>query len=190
MESTFTERKALKEYVAWIREERRRLGDEYWKAIERIRELDANAEVNNVSVETVDRLAEVINRQNEVIERLNDLMPKIPVEVAVKQLQNITGNVTVTEDQLVKAKVMEEAINYKERKAIRKGRTNLDIKSLSYDVVNYLNEQGRPVKMAEIAEYLKEIGAKVANPTNLMKSIMSYQVKVERVMKGYYQIKK
>lgn len=188
MREIYTERQALQEYIEWIKDERRRLSGEYWKAIERLRELDSKVEATEGS-EVVNKLVSVVERQNEVVSKLNEVMPHVPANVVAEYWEkNISKEVTYTEEV---AAAMTDEIEFEKDKAERqapvKRSKKQDIKTLSYEIASFIKEQGVPVRTAQIREHFEGKGYRLANPTAMMNKVMEYHDKVERVSRGFYQ---
>lgn len=195
MSETYTERKALKEYIEWIREERRKLSDEYWKSIERLRELDEKAEQDLKEYpEVIDKLVHVIEKQTITVRKMNEQIPQVPLEEAVKQF-----NVTHAGDEGIESfnekyptitqldREIERQKDADERNSKLKRRKQQDGREIANEIVSYLKASGQPVKMKEVTKYLEEKGYKISNPTIAMNTTMMYESRVERVTKGYYQ---
>lgn len=177
----FNERKALQEHIQYLREERRRLGDEIWKAHERLKQLDEAAQH-----------PEVLEKMYNTVERLEKLLPTMN---AVQTIENseLPSNLILDTPEEMEAKISNYEIELEKEKVFRASRmkkgTQTDVKELAVVILNYLKERGIPVKTSEIRGYLEEHGITHKNMTNTMNQVMNYQPKIERVSKGYYQVK-
>ena len=166
--SIFTERQALKEYTEWLREERRRLGQEYWKAMERLRTLDEQQNVLSESEEIIDKLSEAIS--------LFSNSKSKPKTVTLKQIEKENP-------------ISPQDIEREKDRAFKKRRRNNDISVVAKMVLIYLKEKGVPVSLKEIDEFLKSNEVFVANPTSTMNKVRVYEPSVEKASRGYYQSK-
>lgn len=189
MNSIYTERKALQEHIEWIREERRRLSDEYWRAIERLRELDNKLADEGVS-ELVDKLFIVAERQNDAVNDLANLIPSIPVEEVVKYWKELNGN---SEPEDIIEKVKNEEIERQKdiddsNRPVKRSKRQ-DSKIMTSEIASFLKSEGVPVNTASIKSHLEEKGYTVNNPTNVIVRAMEQNDKIERVSRGFYQYK-
>lgn len=162
----YNERMAIREYTKWIREERRFLAEEYWRAIERLRELDKNQPIQAEQPKQEQRLTKEEAQEN------------------IKHLKKFFGNFETN----VPAKLIEEERDRAVRQAVIKVRKKADTRIIETIVVRFLKEAGKPVRTKDINDLLKEEGYDLANPTETMNRVMSYNPKIERVGRGYYQI--
>jgi len=192
METLFTERKALKEYMDWIKEERRRLTDEYWKALNELKNLDEKLEKSlDGPSDTIDRLLNLTESQKESVDNLSKLIPSIPVEVAIDHWKEM--NDTHVSDEPVNEfftnRQVEEEKEKDEKTQPVKIKKRTDVRTLAFEVANYLKEQGVPVKMGKICEFMETKAHKIHNPTSMMVQVMNYEPRIERAKKGFYQYK-
>lgn len=190
METLFTERKALKEYMDWIKEERRRLTDEYWKALNELKNLDEKLEKSlNGPSDTIDRLLNLTESQKESVDNLSKLIPSIPVEVAIDHWKKM--NDAHVDDEPVNKfftnRQVEEEKEKDEKTQPVKRRKRIDVRTLAFEVANYLKEQGVPIKMSKIHEFMETKVYKIHNPTSMMVQVMNYEPRIERAKRGFYQ---
>src|SRR5690606_13197997 len=130
MNKLYNEREALKDYIEWIKDERRRLAEEYWNALSRLRELDEKLENDlRSSPEIFDKLLGMIESQKETVDKLSNVIPKVPVETAVEHLkQSVT---TTYNEERISIKQIEEEKDREE--FLNPRRRNNDIKTLTYE---------------------------------------------------------
>lgn len=189
MSEMLTERKALQDYIEWLKDERRRLGEEYWSAIERLRVLDQEVQTDISSIDMVNDLSKLIKMQTETVNKLGNLIPSIPVETIVESWSE-TERVSIETEKnysKISPKQMEQEKDREDFSATIKRRNN-SIKNLSSDVSTFLEGAGAPVKMAEIENYVLQKGYnKFSNPSDIMNKIMNYNPRIERAYRGYYQ---
>jgi hypothetical protein len=181
----YTEREALKEYIEYIREERKRLGEEYWKAIQRLKEIDSNHSPDQLPSDILSKLIEVVEKQNSTVEKLNEIIPPVPVEAVVELFHNETTTTTskISTDKIEREKEKDEYFQ-----PIKK-QTRTSRKDLANRIGSFLKEMERPAQAKEIKEFLEEEGYKFQNISEVMRSTMEYNSRVDRAMRGYYQYK-
>jgi hypothetical protein len=181
----YTEREALKEYIEFIKEERRKLGEEYWKAIQRLKEIDSSiANSNEMPADILSKLVEVVSNQNQTVEKLNQIIPPVPVEAVIEFYQSETTTTSkISVDQIEREKEKDEHFQ-----PVKKA-NRVDRKDLAYKIAGFLKEMERPVQSKEIKGFLEEEGFKFQNVSEVMKTSMEHHQRIDRAMRGYYQYK-
>lgn len=179
----YTERKALEDHIKWIKEERRKLAEEYWKSVERLRELDSQLS-NEGQNELVEKLMTMIELQSETIGLMKDKIPHVPIETVVEQWKQENKEKVETKKLIPESEIAEA--KYRENKK-RIGK-RLDYTVVAKEIEHFIKETGRPVQTKEITIYLNEKGIKLSNPTSTLNRVMELNEKIERVYKGYYQL--
>lgn len=182
----YTERTALRDYITWIQSERRRLGEEYWRVIERLKNLDKQMENHTeTSSELMNKLIEMNEKQTEVVGKLGELVPSVPANVVAEFWEeNISKQTTyskVSTKQIEKQRDIEDQFS-----TIKRKRRN-NIKELSTDVVAYLKESGAPVQVSKVEKFLVSKGYNIANSASVLSQAMSYDNRIERPLRGFYQ---
>lgn len=184
MNDFYSERKALKDYISYIREERRRLSDEYWKSLARLRELDEKAEKAGQS-DLVVTLLKVIEDQKQTVERLTELVaiesPKLSILDVINQFDE--------KKEIIEKQKIEEMKDLDEMTKPVKDRKRMNFKILEGYVASFLKEKGIPVSLKEIKNFLEQsYSYKVVNMSATMNQILELSgTKIERVGRGYYQ---
>lgn len=179
MDPVYTERKALKDYIDWIKEERRRLSDEYWNAVERLRELD-----------DVDRKEQPIDLNEKLFDTINTLskmIPSVPVEKVVSELKTDLS-VPTTKNEIVSYTDIDDQRQRDKKRSgtVRKSRINYDM--LTNEIINFMDEKGIPVNLSTITKHLVSKGLTLSNPTIMMNKAMEVNHKIQRISKGVYQL--
>lgn len=160
----YSERTFLKERADAIKLERRALTDEYWKIQERLRALDEQ-EFSLIDTESV------VQNLTVIVDRLlSYTAPPAPTHIEIPPVQ----------PEPVKA--VQPAVpdgtkhTYaREAEAIEK-------------VIEFLKEQGAPVRNNVIARHLKETyGWEWNNFTGTMNRFMERDSRITRAYRGYYQ---
>lgn len=184
----YTERQALKEYVSFLKEERVRISSEYWQALERLKQLDEKLNAQHEPSELVVKMLEVIEKQNDTIDQLKLLIPSVSIEQAIQNIKHVEV-VEAVQEVAVSTQHIEQQKEADEKKSIMKRKKKSDMRSLAYELANFLKNKGTPVKMAHIVEHMRTLNnfRVPKNPTNTMNQIITYEPKIERIGKGYYQ---
>jgi hypothetical protein len=176
----FTERKALEDYIEWLREERRRLGEEYWKAIERLKQLDQDLTAEGSS-ELVGKLMVMIEDQTKTVDRLRQMVPSVPAQAAIdlfkKEADNIINKVEIQKER-----------DKEESSAPVKRAKRQDRKQMAQEIKAYLKSKGVPVKSQKIKQYLESKGYKVNNITVLIQTAQEHEPQIKKATFGYYQV--
>jgi hypothetical protein len=190
---TFNERKAIEEYIEYLkkdndritamyREQREKNMLEYKEAIKRIRVLDEiDRQIEKPAVQAVEEekttvtagiqplsLQEAIEQYNK--ERELESKDK-PFEYNSQAEQRRTQQYAET--------------NRKNKRAKR-----IDTSVVAKDIASFLKERGVPTKANEITKHLRELGYKLNNPYLVLKRVKEYDPKVEMVTKGFYQYRR
>lgn len=161
----FTERTFLKDRAEAIKAERRALTDEYWKIQERLKELDGQ-ELKSIDTESVmQNLITIVDRlmaQTAPAVKEPIIPPATPEPEPVKQaVQNAVKSVKHTK--------RDDVINV---------------------IVEFLKEQGTPVKGMVIERYLKnKYGWEWNNFTGTMNGFIRRDSRIHRVYRGFYGYK-
>jgi len=183
----YTERKALEEHIMWIREERRKLSDEYWRAIAHLRELDNKLNEGGPS-ELTEKLAKMVEEQGNTINELKNLVPKVPVEVAVEQFKKLKEEESVTiEEPKIPNVQIESQKDFDDRNRSVKRRTHQDNTAIAHEIASYLKETGIPTRTIDIQNHMEQKGYILNNPTNYVNRAMEINKRIERVSWGFYQ---
>lgn len=186
----YTERKAIQEEIAWIREERRRLHDRYFELLDRLKVLDER------EVESVDP-TEVISRLMDITDTLSELVPKVPVQNLIHHLKDNYDTSAVEQGSDEDNSGEKGAISSKELllqkmrdDSLHKGRGNVKYKYQVELVVDIMKELGRPAQLYELKQIMEDRHSIVwSNPTNAMISISKYEPRLEKIGYGTYQLK-
>jgi hypothetical protein len=187
----FTERYAIEQRMREIREERRELQQEYYKLMDRLRELD-DRDVHGYDVQTI------MMKLGEAVSHLSQLVPSVPVEVAVEEFRkkiNRESNYEEQEEQdeptletnLVKENVQkavqESILNTKSTKK------HADIRQIASQVRGILQEANEPVKTGDIEKKIyEEYGLKWANFSVVMKQVRDIDPRIQKSNKaGFHE---
>lgn len=194
--AVFTERQAIQQRMAEIREERRELGNEYYRLMDRLRDLDTQEK------EAIDSEA-VVGSLAEAVKTLRDLIPFIPADALIKQVAQLVKEneieITVEEEeqkpQVAPAHVIShqqqmDAEKHLTEKPRRVGRVKSD--DLNRMIVDVLKDRGVPMKLEDIRQAVEEqVGYEFNGGTfhNRLNNLMISNSRVEKPMRGYYQYK-
>lgn len=170
----FNEREAIREYLVWIREERRKLSDDYWKGIERLRELDSLE--REIEKETELAINETKQEELTLIQAIEKASREYGVRI---ESENKANKVDAKDIELLKEK--------DDNNLVIKKRKNNDIQLIANEVATYLKERGIPTSTKEIHSYLESKGYKISNTTSTINRVIIYQPKIERISRGFYQ---
>lgn len=179
MEEIYTERIALKEYISFIREERRRLSDEYWKSIERLRQLDERI-VPEDKNELINTLLSMISEQNKTVDNLRSLLsPHESVKPEIPVLEK--------ENKIVDKIIEEQKIIDSNSNRMKPVYGDLDI--ISRVISSFLKDK-EYATLKEIEQHLIESkNYKVINFSNTMNRILEVNPKIYRLKRGFYAYK-
>jgi hypothetical protein len=194
--AVFTERQAIQQRMTEIREERRELGNEYYRLMDRLRELDTQEK------EAVD-IDGVVGSLTEAIKTLQSLVPHIPADALIKQVAQMVneggvGIIEETEEQkpqvapahVISHQQQRDAEKHLTEKPRRVGKLKSD--DLNQMIIDVMKDKGVPMKLADIQTAVEEkVGYEINGGTfhNRMNNIMISNSKVEKPMRGYYQYK-
>lgn len=191
--SVFTERQAIKQRMSDIREERRELASEYYKLMDRLRELDSK-EREAIDTESV------VGSLTDAVNTLSSMVPHIPAQALIKSVaEKLAENqVTVTvEEEEVKEVAPEHVIADQQYRDSEKHLTEKPqrigkMKSSELDnlIVSILKEAGVPMRLVDIRNKVQEeIGYEINQGTfhNRVNRISENNPKVQKAMRGYYQ---
>lgn len=189
---TFNERKAIEEYIEYLkkdndritamyREQRERNMLEYKEAIKRIRvldEIDRQIEKPTVQAVEEEKTTETVGAKplslQEAIEQYNK---ERELESKDKPFQY--------DSQAEKDKTRK--YNETTKRSYRSQR--IDTSVVAKDIASFLKDRGVPTKANEITKHLRDLGYKLNNPYLVLKRVKEYDPKVEMVTKGFYQYK-
>jgi seryl-tRNA synthetase len=178
VEEIYTERKALKEYISFIREERRRLSDEYWKSIERLRQLDERI-VPEDKNELINTLLSMISEQNKTVDNLRSLLSpheSVKPEIPVLEKENKIVDKVIEEQKIIDS-ISKKHVSYG------------DLGIMSSVIASFLKDK-EYATLKEIEQHLAESkNYKVANFSNTMNRIIDVNPKIYRLKRGYYAYK-
>jgi hypothetical protein len=187
---TFTERKALEQYIEYIVEERSRLLEEYKSAMARLSKLDDIDNVHPEIPKKVEQSAPALSPAKQLIPEMvtPQAGPINSLEEAIEALQVMNG--APTEDKQVYDR-QKEIIKDIDRKnsPVKSKSTQRDIKKIAQEVVNILKDVGRPIKTRDLIKRLEEKGHKVSSPYGMLNQVKGYEPKIQQVSHGYYQYK-
>jgi hypothetical protein len=201
----FTERTAIRERIQEIKQEKAELRNRYYEEkstleteysmlLERLREMD---ESNSMQVDMESLVGSLIDSVN----ILSQIAPKPNVHQIVNaikspEMEEMVHNIVeeiheeVKEKHTIKTADIEESKERESKKTVTKRRSYNDLASKAPQIVSIMKEFGRPVQIGELIPHLEEIGIKVgSNPSSLMTNIMNHDNRIERAMKGYYQVR-
>ena len=212
--SMFTERQAIKDELEFIRQERLRIHEQRRALAEESRRLDNRFDILRKALNQLDELERhnlkaydiegVIGSLVHTVSRLSDIIPKVPANdylTAIKRGADLP--IDATKDIIDEEEVQEsfeskesfkiktsdiEVESSKEQKKVSntKRRKNANYKEQAPKVVELLKEIGRPAKLGEISEMIEfEWG----NPTLAIDRIMKIDPRIERVARGYFQVR-
>lgn len=179
MSVTFTERKALEQYIQYLQEERARLLVEYKGAMVRLSKLD---ELDNVHPEKpiVEKVEEKIVENEKPITSLED---------AISAIQDLNGSFEEEEVDPKYAREKEALKDLDNRNKPIKSRSNQDVKKVTQAAVSILKEAGIPIKTSKLMSMLKEQGFRINSPYSMMAQIRGYEPRITQASHGYYQYK-
>jgi hypothetical protein len=178
----FTERMAIKEAIQHIQEERRRLTDQYWSLISRLRELDTEDRTRGQFIDIESTFGMMYEITKELSTALHRVQSQIPMEPIISNTLPIEDNKVVDK---------ETVLNQKEEDRIIKTQKHSDLKKISGIVAQFLKERGVPVKLSTIFAILEEQGYTWSkNAYSLtIKNMMEHDNKIVTATRGYYQYK-
>jgi hypothetical protein len=175
----YTERKALEDYIIWLKEERRRLGEEYWKAIERLKQMDENIAAQGTS-ELVERLMLLVEDQNKTVDKLSKMVPPVPASAAIELFKQETNEI------INKVEIQKERDKEEKQLPVKRARRQ-DRKVIAQVIKHFLKNKGVPVKSKHIQKHLEGQGYKVNNITVLLQTAQEHEPTIKKAMRGYYQ---
>lgn len=190
--AVFTERQAIQQRMAEIREERRELGNEYYTLMDRLREL------GNVEKEAIDTES-VVGNLTEAIKTLQQLIPHIPAEALIRQVAEVVkeNDITIEIDkEEQKPQVApEHVIKHQqyldsEKNLTERKRKRYNGKELNQLIIDIMKETGVPMKLGDIRAMVEETTGQEFNEGtfhNRMNNLMLSNPKVTKPMRGYYQ---
>lgn len=189
----FTERKAIKERMEQIKEEISELRKERDMLFMRLKELD------NKSMEAYD-ISEVMENLSEITLNLSKLIPKIPLNTVIEEykkevLSKVSHEIRIEENTYEESNITEKMVLEEKEldelsAPVRKRKSN-DLNIVSSHVASILKEKGRPVRVGELEEELKEKYNIFWNSTvafnQALINIMKNDDRIERASRGFYQ---
>src|SRR5690625_3033581 len=128
-----TERQALREYINYLREERLKISDEYWKAVTRLRELD--------------------ERQQYYYNESKSLDCEVKIDKLIHQVELLNKKL-IEQNKLPYQEQYEEHTEVKITSKRRYNKSNV----ISGIIIDYLKENRDPVKARDINLYLQHRG--------------------------------
>lgn len=193
--AVFTERQAIQQRMAEIREERRELSNEYYTLMDRLRELD------NVEKEAIDTES-VVGNLTEAVKTLRSLIPFIPADALIKQVAEMVkeNDITIEVDkeeqkpQVAPEHVIKHQQHVDAEKHITTKKTgrlsSSQVREIEQIIIDILKESGIPMKLLDIRnEVTKRIGYEMHEGTFHAKvnNLMIKNPRVTKPMRGYYQ---
>jgi len=188
---TFNERKAIEEYIEYLkkdndritamyREQREKNMLEYKEAIKRIRVLDE-----------IERKIEKAEAPAPVIQETKPSEPQgMTLEEAIQQY-NKERELESKDKPFQYDSQAEQRRTQQYNETTRKNRRakRIDTKVVAKDIEAFLKEKGVPTKANEITKHLRDLGYKLNNPYLVLKRVRDSDSNVEMVVKGFYQYK-
>lgn len=198
--TVFTERAAIRERMTDIKEEKKRLNEEYYVLLDRLRTLDTQ-ETEAIDTESV------VGSLTDALRLLKELIPNIPTDVLITNLADkVKESGVQIQAELEETPIVPEYIvaEQKYRDAQRQlhertpGKKNnskylnkSDSGRLSDAIVALLKEKGIPTKLGELQDEIEQEFGPISGAAfhARMNTIMKNNSKVEKVMRGVYQYK-
>lgn len=180
----FTERYSIEQRMREIREERRELQQEYYKLMDRLRELD-DRDVQGYDVQTI------MTNLGEAVSHLSQLVPVVPVEVAVEEFKKKVYRELYNEEQ-EKSPSETNSVKQNVQKAVQESILNTkstkkyaDTRQVASWVRELLQEANEPMKTGDIEKKIyEEHGLKWANFSVVMKQVRDIDPRIQKSSKG------
>lgn len=190
----FTERKAIQQRMAEIREERRELADEYHKLMDRLREIDHH------EIEAIDAEA-LVGSMADALRTLKEFMPEITADQMLEKLHHMAAeqqkDITYEEEppkvEVAPAHVISHQQHLDATKGFTKQRMSAkDVEDLKRYMADTLEEAGVPVKLADLQEQVENhFGVEFKKGTfhRHIRELAESNPKVQKAHRGFYQFK-
>ncbi|AIW03468.1 hypothetical protein CPT_Moonbeam70 [Bacillus phage Moonbeam] len=188
-ETTFNERRAIEEYIDYLKKENDRFTEmyrasrehnmkEYKEAIQRLRVLDdIERKIEKEEVPTL--VAQEASPSKDQGMSLREALDQYNKEREAEHTDNDKAFEYNRQEEEKKEQL------YKEKKYVKL----LDHKQLTEELAVILKKAGRPIKSSELKKQLNDEGYPVTNMYSVLQSAMIYDPKIEQAMRGYYQYK-
>lgn len=180
MEKLYTERKAIQEYLEFLREERRRISSEYWRALQRLKELDEQINKHEPT-ELINTLVSIIETQTKTLNHIKELIPNIPLELAVEKINRELERENLQAEEIEE----EEQTQTITTTTVKRKRKRAKVDEVAKIVAKYLRESELPKPAGEIEKYLTDKGYKVY--PGLLTKLVDTDKNIVRVKRGYYK---
>ena len=202
MSVTFTERKALEDYIGYIQEERTRLTknyndsmsrllDEYKKTLSRLSELDKidNVHPEKPILKTAEELAPTPADEIVALVGNSEIKDMSLTEAIEKHNEKINNDKIEEDNKLIYDSQKESLKDYDYKSSAVKASTQRDIGTIAREVAGILKTAGVPVKTGRLIKALQEKGYNMSSPYTVFTQIRNYDSKIVKAGHGYHQYK-
>jgi hypothetical protein len=191
--AVFTERQAIQQRMVDIREERRELGNEYYRLMDRLRDLDS------FEKEAIDSEA-VVGSLTEAIKTLERLIPHIPATALIRQVAEVMKEndveIEIDKEQEKPQVAPSHVITAQQARDAEKivttkkriGRVNRE--DILPVVKTILLEHGAPMKLEQLqqkASDAMDYDFKKVTFQGALSNLMIKDSRLTRPVRGYYQ---
>jgi predicted nucleic-acid-binding protein len=177
----YTERRAIEDRIRDIRDERRRLSDEYYSLLQRLREIDQR-DMNESNLDITERLTTTV-------EKLSEVIPHIPAEAMVQHVaKNFSPEMVATEE--VKETVTENVEKAVQEKKVQAPKVvPVSPERMASVIKTVIEKHEGPMKAKDIEKRVQEeTGKKFANFSEQLRKAREKFPSIEKVGFGKYQI--